>query len=912
MKKAFLTLLLLISFPLMASHIVGGEFELIHISGNTYRLNLIIYFDQINGDAGAKDPSATVSIFRKRDNQFMASVTLLKQALETNVPYTQPACSNGEIITTKLLYTSTVQLSAANFNDPLGYYVSWQRCCRNYQISNVVSRNPNGSPSFPDAAGQTFYMEFPPVVKNGQPFINSSPRLFPPLNDFACPLRPYYVDFAGVDDDGDSLVYSLVTPLNTINSSALPPSAPGPYPEVRWQSGFSLNTIVRGSPDLRISREGLLTVTPTLQGLFVFAVKVDEFRDGEKIGESRRDFQMLVVDACPVAEPPQIVGKRKADTDFTFDENMSVTFSNTTTDTDRCIQVRISDPDASKPEDNFTERVSLRAVSLNFRKNVDEILPTVTKATLVNGSTIDFDVCFPQCPYFEGGAYQIGLIAMDDACSLPLLDTLKVVVNVQPPLNRNPYFADPVSHTGPITVNRSATISEGGFFEQDFEVRDDDNDELIVSIVTDGFVLADAGITVDIEEPRVNGMVKGKIRWNAYCDIFDFTQRTGFKVKIIADDNDLCDFGDPVTAEFNLAVLLPGNADPVIDSDLTANPSERYVLNLQRRVNESISFLVTGQDLTDNDLLALDMLQRTDFAEAGITFVPASANGTVSSRFTWDITCSNVNLKDKDTYDFQFIVLDNSNKCRFYKADTLDVRLKILPPLSTTPVLSIRKDGEVITDQQVNYTLGEQIRFDLTGTDADVSPQDMLSLTLLDVTGSVPAEGYVFKPAEGQGRVETALTWSPDCSAFKNNVFENTYTFRFRLADDRCFAARADTARVEVTLKDVDGSDRLFLPPNVFTPNGDGCNDYFALEGIDPCPFNPDQDFNADRQVSLPLDNCEGRFESVRIYNRWGNAVFESSDRRFRWGAPNQPAGVYYYIIQYSNKEFKGAVSVRF
>ena len=76
------------------------------------------------------------------------------------------------------------------------------------------------------SAGQTFYLEFPPVIKDGQPFINSSPSLFPPLNDYACPRKPYYVDFAGVDDDGDSLVYSLVTPLSTHSSDPFPPPLP--------------------------------------------------------------------------------------------------------------------------------------------------------------------------------------------------------------------------------------------------------------------------------------------------------------------------------------------------------------------------------------------------------------------------------------------------------------------------------------------------------------------------------------------------------------------------------------------------------------------------------------------------------------------------------------------------------------
>ena len=63
-------------------------------------------------------------------------------------------------------------------------------------------------------------------------------------------------------------------------------------------------------PDLKISPDGFLTATPSQQGLYVFAVKCDEYRNGEKIGEVRRDFQMLVVDVCPRAEAPQILGKK--------------------------------------------------------------------------------------------------------------------------------------------------------------------------------------------------------------------------------------------------------------------------------------------------------------------------------------------------------------------------------------------------------------------------------------------------------------------------------------------------------------------------------------------------------------------------------------------------------------------------
>lgn len=902
MKKTFLTLLLLISFPLVASHIVGGEFELVHISGSTYRLNLIIYFDQINGAIGAKDASARATIYRKRDKQVMGSV-LLQRVDETNVPYTQPACSNGEIITSKILYSNTVTLSASEYDDPEGYFVVWQRCCRNYTITNIFSQVPGGSNI---SAGQTFYLEFPPVVKKGEPFINSSPRLFPPLNDFACPFRPYYVDFAGVDDDGDSLVYSLVTPLNTTAAVPLPSPSPGPYPEVRWKPGYSLSNIINGMPDLRISKEGLLTATPRTQGLFVFAVKIDEYRKGEKIGESRRDFQMLVVDACPKADPPQILGKKLTDADFTHDNTMSVTFSNTVADGDRCINLRVSDPDANKIEDGFSERITLKAIPLNFKGNVNEILPQFTSATLFEGKPKDFTICFPQCPYLEGGPYQIGIIAYDDACSLPLSDTLKIEVNIEPPANTKPYFVNPVD---PIT---SVTLTEGGFYESDFEIRDDDNDEIIVSITNNGFILADAGITVQIDEPRVNGIVKGKIRWDAFCDIFDFTKRTSFEVTISGNDKDLCDTGKPVTTTFKMNVILPGNEDPFIDTDLTADPQERNVLNLERRINETLSFTVAGKDLIDNDLLVLDVKQRDSLSMFGISFPKASAIGQVSSLFEWNLSCAKIDLNKKDKFLFQFIVVDNSNKCRIYKADTVDVQVKILPPLNNAPELVIQNGTTLINDQTVSFTLGEPILFNFTGTDTDILPdKDLLKLTLLEATGNVPPEGYVFTPKEGKGKVETVFSWTPDCSIFKDNIYENTYTFKFRLGDDRCFNVKADTVSLTLRLKDVENNEREFLPPNVITPNDDGCNDYFAAEGTETCPFS-DKTINPDELIAFPPDNCIRKFELVRIYNRWGNSVFESTNRKFRWYAPEQPAGVYYYLIKFTDKEYKGSISVRY
>ena len=71
--------------------------------------------------------------------------------------------------------------------------------------------------------------------------------------------------------------------------------------------------------------------------------------------------------------------------------------------------------------------------------------------------------------------------------------------------------------------------------------------------------------------------------------------------------------------------------------------------------------------------------------------------------------------------------------------------------------------------------------------------------------------------------------------------------------------------------------------PNVFSPNGDGANDFFLVKGQ-----------NID-QISL------------KIYNRWGNLVFEGQEASpawdGRWQGKECPVGVYYYTaeITYQN-----------
>jgi hypothetical protein len=481
-----------------------------------------------------------------------------------------------------------------------------------------------------------------------------------------------------------------------------------------------------------------------------------------------------------------------------------------------------------------------------------------------------------------------------------LTDTLRVTVNTQPPPNARAYFT-----TQELTVSQ---VNEGDpILTLPFQAKDDDLDDLVVSIPTDGFSLGSYGMAVNFTQQK--GLVNGQLTWDPRCNVYDFTKRTAFTVRILVDDKDLCNFGDPDTVVYKLSIKLPGNADPIIDTDLTTSTNERKV-TLQKKVLESVSFNVTGKDLIDNDFLILSAKGvGFNITDLSASFPQVTGSGTLSSLFSWNIKCDKIDLKKKDLYTFQFIVVDNANKCRFYKADTVDVEIKLLPPDNAKPKLVAFSPSLVsITNSNLEYRLGQPIEFSLLGTDSDLLPsKDNLTLTLISASGDVEPTGYTFEKAVGQSPLQSAFSWSPDCSIFKNQVFENNYTFQFRLADDKCITAKADTIRVNIKIKDVDGSDKDFYLPNVFTPNGDKYNDFFALEGFDWDESGVD--FN--EKVSLPKDNCVNTFESVKIFNRWGDLVFESTDRKFRWYGNNESAGVYYYRVKYSNKEYKSPLSLR-
>ncbi|MBL0343014.1 MAG: gliding motility-associated C-terminal domain-containing protein [Bacteroidetes bacterium] len=117
---------------------------------------------------------------------------------------------------------------------------------------------------------------------------------------------------------------------------------------------------------------------------------------------------------------------------------------------------------------------------------------------------------------------------------------------------------------------------------------------------------------------------------------------------------------------------------------------------------------------------------------------------------------------------------------------------------------------------------------------------------------------------------------STQSSTFVTGLNPGSNIFKWTVVNGTCI----DSAKVLVFVKDPSDCFETLEMPTGFTPNEDGKNDVFFIKGIDDYPEN-----------------------TLVIYNRWGNKVFEKSGYKNDWKGLNDsgeqlPDGTYFVIFK--------------
>jgi len=237
-----------------ATHLMGGEITASQLNGLTYEVTLTTYRDTIG------IPMANDADFEVRDDSGSIVMNFSQQYDDTLSGQIMPGIPYG---VENYFFIDTITLPG-----PGTYHISWSLCCRNEAIINMSQ-----------PGSENLYLETKVTAYPGAS--NSTPEfLAPPITHL--PIHsPWQYNPLPSDPDGDSLVWSLDVPmddhggLTPVNGYNLPPSDSG--------GAFSIN-----------QQNGVVSWTASTLGNFVSSILVEEFRNGVKIGEIRRDMQMIV------------------------------------------------------------------------------------------------------------------------------------------------------------------------------------------------------------------------------------------------------------------------------------------------------------------------------------------------------------------------------------------------------------------------------------------------------------------------------------------------------------------------------------------------------------------------------------------------------------------------------------------
>lgn len=327
MQRALILILfpfLCLNLPTYATHIVGGNISYKCLgptpNGNMkYKITLYVYRD-ITSTAPFDNPAILGIYTGSNGNQLFSSLNLSTPVIsQVPIDLGNPCLIvPPNVGVEEAIYKGTVELPI----NTDGYWISYQRCCRNGSVGNLNT---------PGMQGGTYTIFISGLA---QQQCNSSPTFndFPPI--VICIDRILEFDHSATDIDGNTLAYEFCSPFTggAPNIAVPNPPAPPPYAPVQFGFGFSATYPMVANPALNIDpNTGLLTGVPTAIGQYSVGICVKEFdAQGNLLSTTLRDFQFNVTrcDDQVQASIPGSISPTTGIISAQFCEDSVITFNN--------------------------------------------------------------------------------------------------------------------------------------------------------------------------------------------------------------------------------------------------------------------------------------------------------------------------------------------------------------------------------------------------------------------------------------------------------------------------------------------------------------------------------------------------------------------------------------------------------
>jgi len=323
MKRLLLiTTTFFLSKTLLAEHITGGEmyYTFKGMSGSNYEyiVTLKLYRDCFS--AGAQlDASAAIGIFNRTTNALIYNELIPRtktERLQLNSP--GPCITNAPVVCYEVGYYEFTISLPASVN---GYTIAYQRCCRINGINNLSSSGSQGATYIADIPGTSVLPDAP--ENNSAKFIGEDTVII-------CGGYPFTYSFTAVDaDPTDQLSYSFCEAYlgggqgggtgGGLNTPSPNPPANPPYRSVNYSFPYSSSSPL--DQNITINPvTGLISGTAPAEGIYVVTVCVNEIRNGKVIATQRKDLQ-IKAGGCDIA-------KAQLNPEYISCDGFTMTFNN--------------------------------------------------------------------------------------------------------------------------------------------------------------------------------------------------------------------------------------------------------------------------------------------------------------------------------------------------------------------------------------------------------------------------------------------------------------------------------------------------------------------------------------------------------------------------------------------------------